>query len=50
MTPVLRPVLRPVLSSLYPYTMAGKAKMELMELEKPYVKRLEQPGEGGIKY
>ena len=50
MTPILRPVLRPMLSSLYLYTMAGEAKMELIELEEPYIKWLKQPGERGVEY
>jgi len=43
-------VQRPVLSSLYPHTMAGEAKIGSTEPKEPYAKRLEQPGEGGAKY
>ena len=43
-------ILRPILSSLYLYTIAGEAKMELMELKEPYIKRLERPSKGGVKY
>ena len=32
---------RPVPSSLYLHTMAGEAKMELIELKKPHAKQLE---------
>ena len=49
MTPTLRPALR----SLYPYTMAGEAKMESIEPKKPKepsAGQLEQPGEGGVEY
>ena len=43
-------MLKPTLSSLYLYTIAGKAKMELMELKEPYTKQLEQPSKGGVEY
>ena len=46
MTPTLRPALR----SLYPYTMAGEAKMESIEPKEPYAKQLEQPSKGGVEY
>jgi hypothetical protein len=39
-----------VLNSLYLYTMAGEAKMELIEPKEPkepYTKWLEQPSKGG---
>ena len=39
-----------MLSSLYLYTMASKAKMELMEPKKPYAKQLEQPSKGEVGY
>ena len=39
-----------MLSSLYPHTMAGEAKMELMELKEPHVKQLERPSKGGVEY
>ena len=37
-------------SSLHLYTIAGEAKMELMEPEKPHAKQLKQPSEGGVGY
>ena len=43
-------ILKPILSFLYLYTITSKAKMELIELKKPYIKRLEQPSKGGVKY
>ena len=46
----MTPAQRPALNSLHLHTMAGKAKMELMEPEKPHAKQLEQPGEGGVGY
>ena len=46
----MTPIQRPVLSSLYLYTMAGEAKMELIEPEKPHAKQLEQPSKGGVSY
>ena len=39
-----------MLSSLHPYTMAGEAKIELIEPKKPYAKRLKQPSKGGVGY
>ena len=39
-----------MLSSLYLYTIAGEAKMELIELEKPYTKQLKRPGKKGVEY
>ena len=41
---------RPMLNSLHPHTIAGEAKMELIEPEKPYAKRLEQLGKRGVGY
>ena len=46
----MTPAQRPMPSSLHLYTMAGEAKMESTEPEKPYAKQLEQPGEGGVGY
>ena len=46
----MTPVQRPALSFLHLHTMAGEAKMELTEPEKPYTKQLEQLGEGGVGY
>jgi hypothetical protein len=43
-------VQRPAPNSLYLHTMAGEAKMESTEPKKPYTKRLEQPGKGGMGY
>ena len=39
-----------MLSSLHLYTIAGEAKIELIEPEKPYAKQLKQPGKGGVGY
>ena len=39
-----------MLNSLYLYTIASEAKIELTEPKKPYTKQLEQPGEGGVGY
>jgi hypothetical protein len=39
-----------MLSFLYLYTIASKAKMELIEPKKPYIKQLEQPSKGGVGY
>jgi len=46
----ITPMQRPAPSSLYLYTIAGEAKIELMEPKEPYIKRLEQPSKGGIEY
>jgi hypothetical protein len=43
-------VQRPVLNSLHLHTMAGKAKIELIESKKPHAKQLEQPSKGGVGY
>ena len=46
----ITPAQRPTPSSLYPHTIAGEAKMELIEFKEPYAKRLKQPSKGGIEY
>jgi hypothetical protein len=46
----MTPVQRPILSSLYLYTIASEAKIELTKPKKPYAKQLEQPSERGVGY
>ena len=39
-----------MLGSLHLHTIASKAKIELMEPEKPYAKQLKQFSKGGVGY